>query len=1079
MSGDAVVSALPELNQLVEARGRHWVVTEVLASALDPDPLKGVNQVQHLVSLVSVDDGGHGDTAELVWEVEPGTRVLTKETLPTPRPGEFDDPDRLDAFLDAVRWSAITSADSKALQSPFRSGISIDDYQLDPVVRALRMPRVNLLVADDVGLGKTIEAGLVIQEMLLRHRARTVVVVCPASLCIKWQNEMQEKFGLEFRIVDSELIRDLRRDRGLGSNPWRHFPRLIVSIDWLKMPRAMSLFRDVLPTSAQTYPRAFDLLVIDEVHTVAPSGRGKYAKDSLRTKAIRELAPHFEHRLYLSATPHNGFQESWTALLELLDPQRFARGVLPSPAAVKEIMVRRLKSELRDDPALRKPDGSPPFAERVIETIEVDYPQSEREIHALLAQYTSSRRTSAGRGTSARTAADFVNLLLKKRLFSSPRAFAQTLAVHRATLRENARQASERSLRDAFDRLEDDGASEAEQQEATEDALARAGAVLGVASKDQEALLDRMEAWAQRERERPDAKATALLQYLDATCRPGGVWNNERVIVFTEYRDTQLYLYDLLSSRLPEGDLNDRVELLFGGMDAVRRERVKDEFQEPPSETTVRILLATDAASEGIDLQRHCYRLVHVETPFNPARMEQRNGRVDRHGQAAPQVLLHHFVSRGWEDEVPADVHADTADLADELGFLVRLARKVEQQRADLGSVGPLLAEQVERRMTGDRTATLDVRPGERRRAASEALKVERRLREDVARLADAVRESRAELGINPAAVERVVRTGLAVARNQPPLIPTTLIRDGVKLPVFEVGSLTGPWARAVSDLPHPVKDTVRPITFDHQVAQGKTDVVLAHLHHPLVASCTRLLRAAMWATGDRSRGIHRVAAKVIADRDLDELAAIVHARLVVLGSGGHVLHEEIITAGGRIAGGRFSRTGWGPERIATVLSAATTERPPRHVEDALAAVWAPTIEGPLREALGARSNERADSLERHIVDECARQIQASSAVLSQLQTQIQSYLTSLDQPQQLTLGFDDDEKRQFERDLDALRSRVLEIPEEIEREAVEIRRRFESRSLRMFPVAITFLVPKRLCTSGLAEALGTVGAVR
>lgn len=1069
----AVAAVVPELNQLVEARGRHWVVTEVIPSALDPDPLRGVHGVQHLVSLVSVDDGGHGDAAELVWEVEPATRVLTKETLPTPRSGEFDDPDLLDAFLDAVRWSAVTSADSKALQSPFRSGISIDDYQLDPVVRALRMPRVNLLIADDVGLGKTIEAGLVVQEMLLRHRARTVVVVCPASLCVKWQNEMQEKFGLEFRIVDAELIRNLRRDRGLGSNPWRHFPRLIVSIDWLKMPRAMSLFREVLPPSSQAYPRAFDLLVIDEVHTVAPSGRGKYAKDSLRTKAIRELAPHFEHRLYLSATPHNGFQESWTALLELLDPQRFALGVPPSAAAVKEIMVRRLKSELRDDPALRKADGSPPFAERVIETIEVDYPDSEREVHRLLAQYSASRRATAGRGTSARTAADFVNLLLKKRLFSSPRAFAETLAVHRATLREHARQASERLLRDAFERIDDEGASEAELAEATEDALARAGGALGVATKEQEALLDRMENWAQRERDRPDAKAAALLAYLDATCRPGGVWNDERVIVFTEYRDTQLYLYDLLSARLREGELNERVELLFGGMDSVRRERVKDEFQEPPSETKVRILLATDAASEGIDLQRHCHRLVHVETPFNPARMEQRNGRVDRHGQPAPKVLLHHFVSRGWEEEVPADLHAESVDLADELGFLVRLARKVEQQRADLGSVGPLLAEQVERRMSGDRSASLEVRPGERRRAASEALKIERRLRDEVARLADTVRESRAELGINPAAVERVVRTGLAVARNQPPLTPSTLVRDGSTVPVFEVGHLTGPWARAVSDLPHPVKGTLRPITFDQAVAADRTDVVLAHLNHPLVASCTRLLRAAMWDTGDRIRGIHRVATKVISDRDEDELAVIVHARLVVTGSGGHVLHEEIITAGGRLAAGRFSRTKWGPERVTHVLTSATSERAPRHVEDALASVWSQAIEGPLREALGARANDRADSLERYITDECTRQIEASTAVLTQLQSQIRAYLASLNQPQQLTLGFDDDEKRQFERDLDALRARVEEIPAEIEREAAEIRRRFESTSLRMFPVAVTFVVPRRLCTSGLAEVLG------
>src|SRR5207248_141484 len=107
------------------------------------------------------------------------------------------EPARLDAFLDAVRWGATSTADVRALQAPFRSGIEIEDYQLDPVVRAIEMPRVNLLIADDVGLGKTIEAGLVIQELIVRHRARRVLVVCPSSLQIKWRDEMRDKFGLE------------------------------------------------------------------------------------------------------------------------------------------------------------------------------------------------------------------------------------------------------------------------------------------------------------------------------------------------------------------------------------------------------------------------------------------------------------------------------------------------------------------------------------------------------------------------------------------------------------------------------------------------------------------------------------------------------------------------------------------------------------------------------------------------------------------------------------------------------------------------------------------------------------------
>jgi len=154
----------------------------------------------------------------MLWELEPGARVYEQVALPDPAAG-FDASFRLDAFLDAVRWGAASSADVRLLQAPFRRGIDIEDYQLDPLVRAIRMPRVNLLIADDVGLGKTVEAGLVMQELLIRHRARRIVIVCPAALQIHWRDQMREKFGLEFRIVDAGLMKTLRRRRGLHVNP--------------------------------------------------------------------------------------------------------------------------------------------------------------------------------------------------------------------------------------------------------------------------------------------------------------------------------------------------------------------------------------------------------------------------------------------------------------------------------------------------------------------------------------------------------------------------------------------------------------------------------------------------------------------------------------------------------------------------------------------------------------------------------------------------------------------------------------------------------------------------------------------
>jgi hypothetical protein len=488
----AAGGVVPDAGQLVSVRDRRWVVTDVDRSTQPSDVLAGgPRPPEHLITLTSVEDDAFGDELRVIWELERATRVLDRAALPVPDPERFDDPVRLDAFLDAVRWGAITSADTRSLQAPFRSGITIEDYQLDPVVRALSLPRANLLIADDVGLGKTIEAGLVVQELLLRHRARTVLVVCPASLCVKWRDEMAEKFGLEFRIVDAECLRQLRRSRGPYVNPWTHFPRLITSIDWLKRDRPMRLLGDVLPAGPPSQPRTFDLLIVDEVHGCAPSGRGRYATDSLRTAAIRKIAPHFEHRLFLSATPHNGYPESFGALLELLDNQRFARGVRPDRAQLQRVMVRRLKSELPP-----RWDGSPRFPRRVIDRLVVPYGEDERAVHAALGAYAAARAAAArAEGEGERVAAEFVLTLLKKRLFSSPAAFASTLDQHLRTMTQGrAREIvpTVRVLRRAIDATEDEFGDDTTAEEATVDALATAAGFHAPLRTEERRLLDSM-----------------------------------------------------------------------------------------------------------------------------------------------------------------------------------------------------------------------------------------------------------------------------------------------------------------------------------------------------------------------------------------------------------------------------------------------------------------------------------------------------------------------------------------------------------------------------------------------------------
>lgn len=1047
----------PEPGQLVEVRRRRYIVNEVQASTLTSTAPTAATfaAATNLVSLSSVEDDDIGEELQILWELEAGARVFEKENLPEVR--DFDDPARLDAFLDAVRWGAVSSADAKALQSPFRSGIEIEDYQLDPVVRALQMPRVNLLIADDVGLGKTIEAGLVLQELILRHRVRTALVLCPASLQVQWRDQMREKFGLGFRIIDSASFKDLRRRRGLQVNPWTHFPRLITSMDFIKRDRPLRLMQEVLPARGEpTYPRRFDLLIIDEAHNVAPAGLGRYALDSQRTMAVRMLAPHFEHKIFLSATPHNGYKESFSALLELLDSQRFARDVPPSREQLAAVMVRRLKSELPP-----RWDGTARFPARVIVPLEVPYTDHERRIHSALQEYAGLRQQVAA-GTE-QYAVEFVLKLLKKRLFSSPAAFASTFSKHLESIQRAQRGTRTMAtrptigiLRQRIDATLEDAADDEVFEEATDEAVIEATTLLRELTAAEKALLGELKKYADSGPALPDAKAAALIAWLHAVVRPGGHWNDERVLIFTEYRTTQKWLYELLAA---DGFARDgRLLMLYGGMPTEDRERIKAAFQAAPGASPVRILLATDAASEGVDLQNHCHRLIHYEIPWNPNRLEQRNGRLDRHGQRAAEVLVHHFVGKGFDSQA-IDQQTPPGKLEGDLEFLMRTAIKTEHIREDLGKVGPVIAAQVEEAMLG-RRRTLDTAHAEQEaQAPRRLLRIERNLREQISRLHDQLQESRRELRVDPANVQAVISVALELA-GQPPLEAISLagVASRADARVFTMPALRGSWARCTEGLAHPHTGEIRPITFDHAAAQGRDSVVLVHLNHLLAQMAMRLLRAEVWASGGLKR-LHRVTARLVPDSALDSPAVIAFGRLLVLGGDNHRLHEEIITAGGLIREGRFSRFNVGEVKAA--LAAALNDPAPTPVRERLAALW-PTISTPLFRALETRMKDRTENLGKFIQEAAAKEIADITAVLEELSRGIRAELAEEIPSPQLTL-WKDEEREQLERNRSSLVARLERIPDEIARESAAIRARYADPTPRLFPVAVMFLVPSKL----------------
>lgn len=1026
MVANVAHATAPEPGQLVEARRRQWIVSEVDGGSVAPGLPK-----RHLVRLASIDEDALGEEIEVLWELEPGAHVIERAGLP--RMTGLDDPSTLQAFLDAVVWGAATNADRGYLQAPFRSGVSIEDYQLDPLVRAIDMARTNLLIADDVGLGKTIEAGLVVQELLLRHRARTVLVLCPASLQEKWRIEMQEKFGLEFRIVDTEYVKSLRRERGLHANPWTSFPRLITSVDWAKQGEGLRLLRDALPPHV-SHPRKFDLLIIDEAHNVAPTV-GRYAVESLRTRLVRLVAPHFQHKLFLTATPHDGYTESFTALLELLDDQRFARNVLPSDPQLARVMVRRLKSDLVDA------NGKRIYPERRLEALPVAYTEDERTARRQLDAYIKRREGGADGG---RAVDHFVHQLLRKRLSSSPAAFAATLERHVATI--EGRSLSERGqkkfddliLRRAIAKTEEDYADDAQRDAAEAEAIEEAGKHVRPPTDEERQMLDRLRSWAQQAARRADSKASAVLEWLTKHLKDGDRWTNERVILFTEYRATQQWMHEILAA---QGFGAERLSLIYGGMDPKEREAVKAAFQANPSDSPVRILLATDAASEGIDLQNHCHLMIHLEIPYNPNVMEQRNGRIDRHGQRASEVVIWH----------PVDTEGGHGD------DILRALRKLDAMRADMGSVNPVIAPQLPDLLEG-RRRDLDTRQAEARMEKSRRfVKAERDLRDRVAKLHERLNDTRREQSLVPDHIERAVRTALRLA-DKPDLEPVSL-SGAPDDTVFRMPPLSGSWSRCLEGLEHPYTQKIRPITFDHDVAKGRDDVVLVHLNHRLVQMSLRLLRAEIWARDDVKK-LHRVTVRSLPDGQIEGPAVVAMSRLVVTGGNHHRLHEELTEAGGYLRDAGFRRE----ERVTEVRRWLEESQPAALTDstfDALRTRFDKQRDSILA-AVEARSKDRLRFLVNTIETRKRKEADDIRQVLDDLERALKTEIAAEQQPLQLSL-FSEDERTQLKRDQAALEARLARIPQEREQELRAIEERHSNAVEHTFPVAVVLLVPSSL----------------
>ncbi len=1086
----------PRVGELVQVRSRRWLVDEVIEPKIAGQTC--------LVRLSCADDDAQGQSLEVFWDYELDRLILEEEGWADLAAKGFDQPRQFKAFLHTLRWNCVTATDPSLFQAPFRAGIKIDAYQMEPLRKALRLPRVNLFIADDTGLGKTIEAGLIARELLLRKKAKTIVVATPPSVLEQWKAELEERFGLLFELLDRAYLTRMRRERGFGVNPWRTHSRFLVSHNLLIDPAYTDPLREWLGTFLPG-----SLLIVDEAHHAAPSSGGRYGIETKFTRAVRDLAGRFEHRLFLSATPHNGHSNSFSTLLELLDPYRFTRGVkVRGKKALEDVMVRRLKEDIRSvQGGFPKRNVVP----EVIDELPEDAP--ELELSRLLDKYRNAREERLASTTRrAQAAAGLLVVGLQQRLLSSIEAFARSLKVHRATVerqwgKEQSADsktfvASEKDTEllttapDADDERGEWTAEELEAEEAVEieavTGTAEAGSPRDATAeklwRHEQELLNKMQEIAEKTRYLPDAKVRRLIDWMrDNLCSdlppvgkqakgPTPKWNDRRVLIFTENREgTKRYLKAILEQAIEGTDRADeRIEVIDGLTSSARRKEIQRRFNTDPAKDPLRILLATDAAREGLNFQAHCADLFHFDLPWNPGRIEQRNGRIDRKLQPAPEVHCHYFVlPQRVEDRV-----------------LKVLVKKTETIKKELGSLSKVIDDDIERRLAqGIRhrdaeqlareieRADLDA---EKKRVSEEELDAARDRQEDlkaqIERCQSLLEASRIWTGFEAAPFRDALSCSLELLGAE----RLTEATDDAGRPIWTFPRLDrraqtdASWAATLDTLRAPRKQNqkladwrreapIRPVVFEDAGVLTE-DTVHLHLEQRVAQRLLSRFRSQGFIHHDLSRAC-------LAQANDSIPRVILLGRLSLYGQGAERLHEELVPITARwiepsnrkgplaaYARDAEVRTlellegslgGRGLQMPGAAIQRRLLDAAPRDIEELL-----PQLE-PRAAELAAlaieKLKQRGTREEKDLRETLERQRQRVSEELAKNEGAFE----------QLTLDFGDEEKRQLESDMRSWRIRLEQFDRDLEREPQRIRAFYEVRAKRVEPVGLVYLWPE------------------
>jgi superfamily II DNA or RNA helicase len=500
------------------------------------------------------------------------------------------------------------------------SNVDALPHQITAVYESM-LPRqpLRFVLADDPGAGKTIMAGLYISELIMRADARRILVVAPGSLVEQWRDELFEKFGLEFPVYSPLL-----EQASPSGNPFENHQQLIVRLDQLSRNEELQ---------EKLCAAGWDLVVFDEAHKLAAHYFGTKLDKTARFRFAERLGAHVRHLLLMTATPHNGKDEDFQLFLSLLDSDRFygkfRDGVHKVDAS--DLMRRMVKEELV------RFDGSPLFPERKAYTVNYTLSQIEAELYEAVTRYVQTEMGKADQLQGPRKGSvGFALTALQRRLASSPEAIYQSLKRRKGRLetrlREEklgvrGRQALAETLADV---PEDDDDLNAEEQETLEETLVdEATAAQTVAELESEirilaGLEQRAKAVVASGQDRKWDELSKILQnnpeMHDATGR------QRKIIIFSEHRDTLNYLHGKIAGVLGN---SEAIVTIHGGTHRDERRRLQALFRSDPD---VRVLVATDAAGEGVNLQ-NANLMVNYDLPWNPNRLEQRFGRIHRIGQ--------------------------------------------------------------------------------------------------------------------------------------------------------------------------------------------------------------------------------------------------------------------------------------------------------------------------------------------------------------------------------------------------------------------------------------------------------------